>query len=116
MFSDSIEIRPRVAGARGPRGNVSYSWPEGSYFTLEGVGVAPATSNETDTAGRALEVTTGLEVYSEQYNVPVKAHDRAFYDGTEWQVLGRVARWRDPFTMVDMGSVFRLEAVTDESL
>lgn len=114
-FSDRIQIRPRTSGVRNDRGNLSYTWPEADWFWLEGVGVAPATSDETNTTGRTQQVTTGLEVYSGDYDVPVRAHDQAMYEGVVYQVRGRVARWRDPFTMVEMGSVFRLEAITDEA-
>lgn len=107
MYDQSIQIRPRVAGARDPRtGNVSYSWPAGSYWTLERVMVAPAFSNETDTKGRTNEVITGIEVYTQDSEVNVKSSDRAWYAGEEWQVNGRVGRW-------GIGAMFRLQAVSD---
>ena len=112
---DRIQIYPRSAGSRNDRGNTVYTWPDANAFWLEGVGVAPAESDETDTNGRTQQVTTGVDVYSEDYDVPVKSHDRAKFEGTLYEVQGRVARWRDPFTLAEMGSVIHLQAVTDDA-
>jgi hypothetical protein len=78
--------------------------------TITGVGVAPGASFEsTAQAGRSrLDIDFTLYL---PYDPDIRPLDRVVVRGNEYQVEGRVADWRNPFTGLEPGSVVEVRRV-----
>lgn len=75
-----------------------------STFTIEGVAVAPAGSEE-DPQNLGLWVVTGYTLLM-PYGTVLKPTDRLTIRGVDgWQVVGETGSWRNPFNGLTPGSV-----------
>lgn len=85
------------------------SWDDPDELAIEGVAVAPGATAETAEADRErldIEFTLYLP-----YGADVKPLDRVVVRGTAYDVEGKPADWRNPFTGSEPGTVVQVRRV-----
>lgn len=85
-------------------------WPNAASLAIEGCAINPGGSVETSTVNREQIVTEPSLLAP--FSADVLPADRITDpDGVTWEVEGRGARWRNPFTGTEFGSAFPLRLV-----
>lgn len=103
---ETVGVRTYVPGAVDAHNNPADAW--GAPVEWPGCAVAPAGSSE-DSTNRTTVITT-LDVYG-PHDMEVGPRDLVVYDGEEFQVVGEIARWRNPYTGYEPGCVFSIRRV-----
>ena len=106
-----------VTRLRAPLASDAYSgaatvrnWAAAASTAIAGCAIDPGGSVEVRSVNRET-VTTTPTLYA-PFSADVLPSDRVTDpDGVTWEVTGRGARWRSPFTGSEFGSVFPLRLV-----
>jgi len=106
----TVTIKPCVLGERDSRGNQTKIWPSAKWFEVAGVAIAPRTSDETNNIGFANRVVVGLTLYG-PYSLEITHLDRVAYAGLDYEVVGEVGRWLNPFDGTQEGCEVALKRV-----
>lgn len=113
IFSQSVTVlRPGVKALRG--GGTVPDWSDSAVtrHIVTRVSVQPASQLETSTPERSGTVT-GWRVYTAPgTDADVRAGDRVVFDGITCDVMGEVARWRDPVS----GGIHHVEFVLQRAV
>lgn len=87
-------------------------WSAPTETVVEDCAVAYRTSNETNDEGHVSQVITGLVLYG-PYSMPITAQSRIrLANGDVWEVDGKPAFWKNPFTGWEAGCEVNLREVT----
>lgn len=98
MFYQSV-VRLRAPLVADRYNNEKRDWPNAARLTISGVNVQPAAraSSQEDTVDRQVSVTEWDLQTQEGVDIDLLETDRVECDGRTLEVVGRVARWPDPF-------------------